>query len=166
MTPQPRRADGYILLLAMVLLAILTALGVAAVRVSASDREGAGNKSRYDRLVACARAAQAKIWAEVAAYGTGYLVGSAPVTAILLPDGTQLAAPAHYDTATDGTVVVKDVTIAIAGGAGGAQLPVVQEMGNSGGSTIGSNQVLRVVARCRDSGNRTYEIELGVRFAL
>ena len=164
-TPHPRRDDGYVLLLAVVLLAVLTALGIAAVRVSARDREGAGNKSRYDRLVACARAAQAKIWAEVASYGTGYLVGSQPVTAIVF-DGTELAAPAHYDTATDGSVLVKDVTLAIAGGAGGAQLPVVQEMGNSGGSLIGSNQVIRVVARCRDFGNRTFEIELGVRFAL
>jgi hypothetical protein len=165
-TSQPRRGAGFVLLLAVVLLAILTALGVAAVRVAARDRESAGNKSRFDRGIACARAAQAKIWSEVAAFGTGYLVGSQPVTAITLPDGTQLAAPAHWDTATDGSVSIQSVTLAIAGGAGGAQLPAVQEMSNSGGSTIGSDQVLRVVARCRDSANRTFEIELGVRFAL
>lgn len=165
-TALSRRGAGYVLLVAVILLAVLTALGVAAVRVSGRDREGAGNKSKYDRLTACARAAQAKIWAEVASYGTGYLVGSQPVTAITLPDGTQLAAPAHYDTATDGTALVKDVTLTISDGAGGAQLPAVQEMGNSGGSTIGSNQVIRVVARCRDARDRTFEVELGVRFAL
>lgn len=164
-TPCPRRTSGYVLLVAVILLAILTGLGVAAVRVSGRDREGAGNKSKYDRLVACARAAQAKIWSEIANYGAGYLVSSNPVTAITF-DGTQVAAPAHYDTATDGTVAVKNVTLTIANGAGGVQLPAVQEMGNSGGSIIGSNQVLRVVARCTDAGNRVFEVELGVRFAL
>lgn len=160
-----KRSGGSVLLLAIILLLILTVLGVGVVRMSSKERTGALTKSKYDRLVACAHAAQAKIWAEVAMYGPGYLTGTQAVTAITLPDGSSLAAPAHYDTPVDGSVAVKDVTLVIADGASGSSLPAASDRSNAGGATVPTGQANRVVARCTDAFGRTFEVELGVRFA-
>jgi hypothetical protein len=166
-----RRRGGSVLLLAVILLMIITVLGIGVLTMSTKERAGALTKSRYDRLVACAHAAQAKIWADVAIYGTGYLAGPTGVTAITLPDGSALAAPAHYDTAVDGSVAIKDVALSIPGGAGGGSGTVdrtnrgpVMFGGGAGGSIGGAP--LRMVARCTDAFGRTFEVELGVRFAL
>lgn len=168
-TRQSPPAAGYVLLLAMILLAVLTVLGVAAVSVASRERENAANKSKYDRVVGCARAAQAQIFAEVAAYGTGYLTGTQGVRSITLvgegTERTELAAPAHYGTAVDGTVAVNSLVLAMPAGAGGAQLAVASDRTNSGGATLPPGQPLRVVARCTDAFNRQFEVELAIRFA-
>ena len=159
------RPSGSTLLLSMILLTVVTLVGVAVINAASRDRENAYSKSKYDRVVACARAAQAKIWAEVAMYGPGYLTGTQGVSAITLADGTALAAPSHYDTATDGSVQVKDVTLSVPDGAGGVQLPKAANLSNTGGATVSVPQATRLVARCTDAAGRPYEVELAIRFA-
>jgi hypothetical protein len=163
------RQHGGALLLTVILLAVLTILGVGAVVASSRERESAFAKSKYDRVVACARAAQAKIWAEIAMFGPGYLTGTRGVTEIRLPDGTLLAAPAHYGTAATasgtGAELVQNVTLIVPEGAGGPQLPKAANLSNSGGATVPIGTVNRVVARCTDPFGRPYEVELAVRFA-
>lgn len=160
---------GGALLLTVILVAVLTILGVGAIVASSRERESAFAKSKYDRLVACARAAQAKIWAEIAMYGPGYLTGTQGVTEVSLADGTKLAAPSHYDTAAtaDGTGApeIRSVTLVVPEGAGGPQLPKAANLSNSGGATVPIGTVNRVVARCTDPAGRQYEVELAIRFA-
>lgn len=160
--PRPR---GSVLVIAMLLLLVLTVVGVAAVSASSKERTAAGAKSRHDRLLACARAAQAKIWAEVAMQGPGFLTGSSPVTAVTLPDGTQITAPAHYDTKEDGSVEVKAVTLTMKDAASGAKLPAAANLSNQGELTAPPGNVTRVTARCRDAFGHPFEVELAVRFA-
>lgn len=159
------RPRGSVLIVAMLLLLVLTVVGVAAVSASSKERIAAGAKSRHDRLLACARAAQAKIWAEVAMQGPGYLTGTSPITAVTLPDGTQIAAPSHYDTVVDGSAEARSVTLVVSGGASGAQLPATANLSNQGGISAPIGQVNRVTARCIDSFGRPFEVELAVRFA-
>ncbi|MBS1109304.1 MAG: hypothetical protein H6Q88_1296, partial [Anaeromyxobacteraceae bacterium] len=109
--------------------------------------------------------AQAKIWAEIAIYGPGYLTGTQRVLEVKLPDKTVLAAPSHYDTATDGSVQIKEVTLSVPDGAGGVQLPKAANLSNTGGATVSVPQATRLVARCTDSAGRPYEVELAIRFA-
>jgi type IV pilus assembly PilX-like protein len=165
--PLPSRPAqrGSVLIVAMLLLLVLTILGVAAVSASTKERLASGVKSRHDRLLACARAAQAKIWAEVAMQGPGYLTGASPVTAITLPDGTQLTAPAHYDTQADGSVEARTVTLVVRDGASGARLPASANMSNQGEIAAPPGNVTRVTARCVDTFGRPFEVELAVRFA-
>ena len=158
-----RRATGGALLLTLILIAVLTLLGVGAVVAASRERENAFVKSKYDRVVACARAAQAKIWAEIAMYGPGYLTGSMAVTEVTLPDGTKLAAPGHYDTVPGAEI--QSVTLVVPEGAGGPQLPKAANLANSGGATVPIGTVNRVVARCTDPFGRPSEVELAVRFA-
>ena len=165
------RPVGGALLLTVILLAVLTILGVGAVVSSSRERENAFAKSKYDRVVACARAAQAKIWAEIAMFGPGYLTGTRGVTEVALADGTKLAAPSHYDTVATadgagGAAIIKTVTLGVPEGAGGPQLPKAANLSNSGGATVPIGSVNRVVARCTDASGRVYEVELAVRFAL
>ncbi len=159
------RQSGSTLLLSMILLVIVTILGVAVINATSRDRESAFSKSKYDRVVACARAAQAKIWAEIAVYGPGYLTGTQGVSAISLADGTTIAAPSHYDTPTDLSVQIRNVTQSIPDGAGGAQLPRATNLSNSGGATVAVPQATRLVAVCTDRFGRSFEVELAVRFA-
>jgi len=161
---QQTRQTGGALLLTVILIAVLTILGVGAIAASSRERENAFAKSKYDRVVACARAAQAKIWAEIAVFGPGYLTSTRGITEVTLPDGTRLAAPAHYDTAAN--VEVQKVTLVVPEGAGGQQMPKAANLSNSGGATVPIGTVNRVVARCIDAFGRPYEVELAVRFAL
>jgi hypothetical protein len=163
------RPVGGALLLAIILLAVMTIIGVGAVVASSRERENAFAKSKYDRVVACARAAQAKIWAEIAMFGPGYLTGTRGVTSVSLADGTALAAPSHYDTVATqngvGAAEIRSVTLTVPDGAGGPQLPKAANLSNSGGATVPIGSVNRIVARCTDSSGRAYEVELAVRFA-
>ena len=157
------RPTGGALLLTLILVAVLTVLGVGAVVAASTERENAFAKSKYDRLVACARAAQAKIWSEIAIYGPGYLTGTQGVTTVSLADGTVLSAPSHYDTLVGAQI--QSVTLVVPDGAGGAQLPKAANLSNSGGATVPIGTVNRVVAVCTDTAGRSYEVELAVRFA-
>ena len=94
---------GSTLLLAVVLLAVLSVVAVAAVSLSSQERINAATKTSRDRLVACAAAAQTRIWAEMLTWGPSYLDDDGSVPSVTLPDGTRLAG-GHYDGA-DMTVV-------------------------------------------------------------
>src|SRR6266498_1794844 len=67
----PRKiARGAALPLAMILLGVLTVVGVAAVSLSTQERANAAAYSKMDAIYACANAATAKLWSELAIYGT------------------------------------------------------------------------------------------------
>jgi hypothetical protein len=99
--PTPR---GSTLLLAMVLLTVLSIIGVAAVSLGSGERTGAGVKSHRDRLVACASAAQAMVWSELARFGPRYVVSSEVTPDVRLPGGMVLRM-GHYGE-TDAVVSV------------------------------------------------------------
>lgn len=166
--PRPRRPRGSALLLAMILLAVLTVIGAASVMLSSQERNNAAAKNRLDFLNACANAAQAKIWAEMAQYGLGYLSSNVQVSSMTLPDGTIVIAPAHYgqlDAKTQPEVssvafIVKstnslDTNMNYRDCTNGA-CGLAQTLGSTKGMT----------AVCRDRFGREYEIELAVKFAL
>jgi hypothetical protein len=90
---------GSTLLLAMVLLLVLSIIGVAAVSLGSGERASAGVKTHRDKMLACAQAAQAHIWAEILRHGQGYLLSSTAVPDLRLPDGTVLRA-GHYRETT------------------------------------------------------------------
>ncbi len=162
---QPSRNDprGSTLLLTMVLLLVLTAAGVAAVSLTARERDNASVQSRYQKLVECGSAAQAVIWAQLARYGTNYIGSTMPVGVMNLPDGTQLAAPIHYGQDTSSTVASVSYTVVSGGGSQGAS--DVDCTNRLCGQTSSGNPVL-IVARCTDPKGRQYEVELSFAFAL
>lgn len=158
---------GSSLLLVVLLLLALSIIGVAAVAVSSQERTNASAKGRYDRLVACASAAQGKLWAELARYGPSYMAATTPVTTVNLPDGSTVTAPGHYG-ATDSLPTPKSVVVTLVGAAGGAGAAA-----GSGDLTNGASGMLPpgaganiFVATCKDAQGNEYEVEFAVRFAL
>ncbi len=97
--PLDTRPRGSTLLLVVILLGVLAVIGVAAVSLGSQERTNASAKGKRDAVAACANAARMALWAELARYGSAYLTSSNPVGEIVLPDGTTLAAPAHYASA-------------------------------------------------------------------
>lgn len=156
---------GSALLFTVVLLTVLTIAGVATVSLMSRERQNASAQSRYQKLIECGSAAQAVIWAQLAKHGPGYL-GDAnrPVGEIKLPDGTQLAAPLHYDQ--DPAKTFADVAIRIADG-GGAQGNTDEDCTNRYCyQQLGAGNVRRIVATCRDRQQRQFEVELSIALAL
>ena len=165
--PRLPAARGNTLLVAMILLAVLSAVGAAAVTLSSQERNNATAASRVEFLNACANAAQAKIWAEMSQYGMGYLGNAVAVTPMPLPDGTTLVGPAHMDSKqADGTwPLVKDVTFKVdAAGTGGAMNE--RDCTNGGCGILPLGQTHGMTAVCFDRQGRAHEIELSVKFAL
>jgi Tfp pilus assembly protein PilX len=167
-SPRSKPARGSALLLAMLLLTVLTVIGVAAVALSSQERQNASAKTRLDFLTACANAAQAKIWAEMAQYGLGYLGSTVNVTAQSLADGTQVAAPAHYDDfdASATAKLVKDVVFKVES-SGTTQTSMNERdctNGACGMTPLG--QSYGMTALCIDPSGREFEVELAVKFAL
>jgi hypothetical protein len=160
---RPHPSRGAALPLALILLAVLTAIAVAAVSLSGQERANAASYGRIDFVNACAHAAQAKVWSEIAYQGTSYLNSSNPVTYIKLPDGTVLASPSHYDQAA--TALVKNVAIQVQAseGASSGQLGDCTNRACMGAEL---RPTYGVIAHCTDVRGRSLEIELGVRFAL
>jgi type II secretory pathway component PulJ len=160
-------ARGSTLIIALILLAVLSLIGVAAVSVASQERRNASAKARVDALAACAQAARAQVWAEVARFGPGYFASANPLDApIDLTGHGQLAAPAHYDSTT--AMRVNEVVIAFDRGASdGAAAPVV-DLTNGSPTTdaLGGGRAYRIVARCVDPGGRALEVEFSMRFAL
>ncbi|SRR6266568_1250931 len=157
-TPRP---TGSTLVLVVILLGVLAAIGGAAVMLSSRDRINASAKSHRDTMVACARAAQAKIWSEVAKYGTGWLTSSTPVTEFTLRDGTRLG-PLHYDQNT--TVTAKDVIVALASESGDE---TAVDLSNRSAALLGSSKTYRCVAHCVIPGTwTTPDRELEVEFVI
>lgn len=166
MSPRMRRASttsdrGSTLLLAMVLLAVLSVIGVAAVSLSSQERNNASAKARRDALVACANAAQSVIWAELMRYGPRYFGSDLPVGKATLPDGTQLAL-VHYDDDPAVTLVNQVVTPVACTGDGENGQEQVVDLTNRDAALSLSGHCYRIVARCTDPAGRELEVELAV----
>lgn len=165
--PRLPRARGNTLLVAMIMLAVLSAVGAASVMLASQERSNASAASRVDFLNACANAAQAKIWAEMSQYGMGYLGNAVSVSPMTLPDGTTLVGPAHYDSQKPDKTwpqvkdVIFKVDIAAAGGAMNER-----DCTNGGCGIVPLGQTHGMTAVCFDRHGRAHEIELAVKFAL
>jgi type II secretory pathway pseudopilin PulG len=163
------------LVIAMILLAVLSVLGVSAVTLSSEERRNAAAKARRDALQACARAAQAQVWAEVARYGPTYLKSGMLVAAPAeLPGGMTVRAPAHYspgDTNSpedQSAISVSSVVVQFDQGASDGSLATASDLTNRAVAIdqLGSGKAYRIVARCRDSKGRELEAEFAMRFTL
>lgn len=169
-TPAPPSAPrGSVLLLAVILLAVLSVIGVAALTLSSLDKINAASKSRVDAIAACARAAQAQVWGELARYGPGYFAGENPLsTPITLADGVQVNAPAHYADPSQNPVKVKDVVAAFDKGVSDGSKPMVADLTNRSVALdqLTSGRAYRITARCIDPRGRELEVEFSMRFAL
>jgi hypothetical protein len=166
-TPSSASAHGSTLVLAMILLAVLSLVGVAAVTLSSRERANVGAKAKRDLQIACANAARSIIYAELARYGPGYLSSPQALPTFTLPDGTVLSQQ-HYDTAPGMTV--KDITpqrilsvSADSKSTGASDLTNTFESARvAGGSVPGFDAVVR----CEDSKGRMLEVELVVAMTL
>lgn len=148
---------GSTLLLAMVLLAVLSVVAVAAVSLSSQERINAATKTHRDRLVACAAAAQTRIWAEMLTWGPAYLDSNGTVPSVTLPDGTRLTA-GHYGTPEP--AVVSTVVRAVPCEAKASEAFV--DLTNRDGSFLVSGTCYEIVARCVDAQNRELEVEFAI----
>jgi hypothetical protein len=162
-----RNPRGSTLVLAMVLLAVLSLIGVAAVALSAQERSNVAAKGKRDLQVACANAARMVVFAELARSGSQFLASDSPLPEVILPDGTKLS-QAHYDTPAGLTVkqITPDVVIPVTSNpkaAGTADLTNTFEAVGANSATV---QGYRVVARCEDPKGRQLEVEFVIAFAL
>jgi len=169
MTTTTRRDHrGSTLVIAMILLAVLSVIGVSAVLLSSQERANAAAKGRLDALGTCARAAQAQIWAEIAKYGPSYFGSTNLVPGpIQLPGGVTLQAPSHYGQATSG-VAVNSVVLALDKAVSDGTLAEDADLTNRSTALdrLGSGRAYRAVARCTDAKGRQMEVEFTTRFAL
>lgn len=149
---------GSTLLIVMILLTVLAAIGAAAVTLSSRDRINASAKTRRDMVTACASAAQAKIWAEVARYGPQWLGSDNAISEMTLNDGTRLG-PLHYDQTPTG-LVVKNVVLGLAAEYGDE---AVVGLSNRSSGLISAGHTYRCVARCVDPAGRQLEVEFQLR---
>jgi hypothetical protein len=162
-TPLPRR--GTALLVALILLAVLTVIGTAAVTLSSRERESASAKARVSFATACAHAAQGRIWAELAKFGLGSLTTGLVATEMTLPGGTKLAVPAHY-TPVDGSAGTTAVILGRTAGSSGGTMKGEQDESNMDADSNQLGQTFTVTARCTAPSGREMELEIGMRFAL
>ncbi len=160
----PSHRRGSTLIITVILLAVLAVVGAAAISLSARERINSASVSKRDRLAACAQAARLAVWAELAKYGGGYFDSTNAVSGITLPDGTKLAAPAHYSQ--DMTMKVKDVVIKnpVGCGAGGARADLTNTF--HAVRTDCNSDAYVVVARCTDGSDKEFEIEFVTGLAL
>jgi hypothetical protein len=154
-----RQDRGSTLLIVMILLTVLAAIGAAAVTLSSRDRINASAKTHRDMVAACASAAQAKIWAEVARYGPQWFGSGDPVAELTLNDGTRLG-PLHYGQ-DPGALVVKDVVLGLTAEYGDE---ATVSLSNRSSGLMGSGHTYRCVAHCVDrTGQRELEVEFQLR---
>ena len=168
-TPNRRGERGSTLLVAMILLAVLSVIGVTSVMLASRERSNAAAKTRLDQLVACARAAQAQIWGELAKYGPGYLASQNPLASPLtLAGGVTVAAPAHYSSAMQPGWKVNNVVVGFDKGVSNGTQAMVGDLSNRavGLDALNSGQAYRVTARCTDPRGRELEVEFSMRFTL
>ncbi len=155
---------GSTLLITMILLLVLTVLGAAAVSLSSQDRANASSQARYQKMVECASAAQSMVWAQLARYGTNYIGSSLPVGVVKLPDGTQLAAPTHYNQ--DPSKTFANVITTVQSGGGGAPTMDMDCTNTICGQKGGGGNPVVIAARCTDSSGRQFEVEMSFVLAL
>lgn len=148
---------GSTLLMVVILLAVLAAVGVAAVSLGSQERINASAKGKLDRLAACANAAQMLIWAETAKYGTGRLQTGMPASAVRLADGTQLALRAHYGQDAVTVTNLRRYTSPLNSGSGGGAIDCTN--GYCPDQSLTSRQAYEFVVRCRDAQGREFEVE-------
>lgn len=165
MRPPTLASRGSTLLLAVVLLAVLSIIGVAAVSLGSQERQNASAKGKRDALSACASAARAKIWAELARYGRGYLDSTGAPQQIQLGDGTRIAAPAHYSPLPSG-VTVKDLVVRHSVKMAGATAAVDLTNRMESLQILNDASAYQIVARCTDAAGRELEIEFVMSLAL
>jgi hypothetical protein len=164
--PTPRSAPrGTALITALVLLAVLSVIGTAAMTLSSRERENATAKARVSFATACAHAAQGRMWAELAKYGFGSLATGLTATEMTLPGGARLAVPAHY-TPIDGGAPVAAVVLGRSAGASGGSMRGERDESNMDPDGMQLGQTFTVTARCTSPGGREMELEIGMRFAL
>lgn len=163
----PFRPHGSALLLAIILLLVLSIIGAVAVSASSQERTNASAQAKVEFLAACANAAQAKIWAEMAQYGMGYLGSTVQVTPATLPDGTKIVAPAHYGDLDPNALarVVKDVVFKHETASGDNAMNE-RDCTNGACGLVPLGATYSMTALCMDPAGRQYELELAVKFAL
>jgi hypothetical protein len=155
---------GGTLLITLLLLLVLTALGVAAVSLSSQERLNASSQARYQKMVECASAAQSMIWAQLARYGTNYIGSNLPVGVVNLPDGSQLAAPVHYNM--DPSTTFANVIYTVKYGGGGIGMADADLTNSLGGQKLGGGSPTLIGARCTDPSGRQFEVEVSFVLAL
>ena len=164
------RTRGSALLVVMVILAVLTLVGLSSLQLAQGDSVTVNRQINYRTLVACAEAAEKKLWAEYAVQG-----GSLQTVMPLVMPGTQLPSGkgtvlsiAHYDSDSQGpNVAVTFDDKAFKPLPAAAMSGGIQELDQTNTfrtSLLG--QPYLVIAHCRDARDRQYEIELVVRFGL
>jgi hypothetical protein len=164
LTLNDRSARGSSLLLVVILLGVLAAIGAAAVTLSSRERINASAKTRRDLLVACARAAQSQLWAEIGRYGSNYFASTNPVLEAVLPDGTRLVT-AHYDADASG-LTAHDISIVTGSGCGEDE--GAKDLTNRMGPAMSNCTSYAVSARCTIPGgafqqDRQLEVEYQFR---
>lgn len=159
-----RIARGSALVVSIILIGVLTVIGVAAVSLSTQERANAASQGRVDAIYACANAAIAKLWSEIAARGTGLAGSTATVTSIRLPDGTVLTAPAHYDTFAGGPT--PQVGAGVRSSLSYGQQKKEDNLSNAMRPTVPVGQAQILNAHCKDPNGRELEVEVVFRFAL
>jgi Tfp pilus assembly protein PilX len=161
--PLPQR--GSVLVTAIVLLAVLTVIGVAAVRLGSQERMNAATRGKHEFSQACANAAVAKVWGEMSNYGLGYLGSGVKVTAMSLPDGTILTSPSHYGQPTGASApLVRDVVLRVESLSSSQQAERDCTNKLCGPDDLGRSY--SVTAHCKDARGREAEVELALKFAL
>jgi len=149
---------GSTLILAMVLLAVLTVVGVAAVALSFQERTNAALMTHRDRLVSCAAAAQAAIWKEMLVYGPTFLPASGgTIPEITLPDGTRYRGGHYGDT---GTIVV-NTSVRTVGCRNAGNEDYIDLTNRDGAFTTGG-MCVAITARCLDPQDRELEVEFQI----
>lgn len=157
--PAPR---GSTLLIAVILVSVLAAIGGAAVLLSSRDRINAGAKTRRDVVSACASAAQAKLWADLARYGPSLFGSDTPVPELTLADGTKLGT-LHYGQAAG--IPMSRVAILLSNDFGD---DAIVDLTNRATGLLGNSRAFRITARCTVPGgafapDRQVEVELRLR---
>jgi hypothetical protein len=168
-SPNPHRIPrGSTLVLVMVLLAVLSLVGVAAVTIASQERTNVSAKARRDLQIACARAAQLLIVAELARVGPDYVKSQTEDLPVLtLPDGTKLS-HAHYDTPAGLKVVeiTPDRVLPIDSNPSSIGSADLTNAFDTGGLHSGSVVSYPVVAKCEDAKGRQLEVEFVIAPAL
>ena len=164
------RTRGSALIVTMIILAVLTLVGMSSLQLAQADAVSVNRQLTYRTLVACAEAAEKKLWAEYAVQG-----GSLQQVMPLIVPGTQLPngrgttlSIAHYDSDSLGPNVAvsfnEDSFKALPASAMSGGIQELDQSNTFRSSLLG--QPYLVVAHCRDARDRQYEIELVVRFGL
>lgn len=169
-TPRPfhrsalRRQRGSAMVLVVIILAVLAMLGAAALRLAQQEAVNVSRRIDYQVLASCAEAAQKRVWADIAKYGTN---ASPLLKPTIIPGANTRLVIGHFDnditdvtsvTFADGlTPVPKD---AMSGGIDDNNLTNTIATSRGGGSPY------MLTAHCTDKRGRQYEVELLVKFGL